>query len=159
MLADLSINYVERQILLCGFSAQRVERDYGYDLIVTTFSQGGQIEPGFIFLQVKGTNRLPRLASGRAIPWYVTRRDLNLWLDEAYPVILIVYDGRKENAYWLQVQTYILESRVPQLFAGGETISIHVPVENRLARSAIRAMARMKNRLHKRIRRGGHEHA
>ena len=92
------------------------------------------------------------------IPWYVTRRDLKLWLDEAYPVILIVYDGRKDNAYWLQVQTYILERRVPQLFAGGETISIHVPIENRLERSAIRAMARTKNRLHKRIRRGGHEH-
>ena len=29
VLADLSINHVERHVLLCGFSVDRVEHDYG----------------------------------------------------------------------------------------------------------------------------------
>ena len=36
VLADLSINHVERQVLRCGFSADRVQHDYGYDLTMAT---------------------------------------------------------------------------------------------------------------------------
>ena len=36
---------------------------------------------------------LPRLANGQTIAWGISRRDLKLWLAEAYPVILVVYDG------------------------------------------------------------------
>ena len=45
VLADLSINHVERQVLLCGFSVDRVQHDYGYDLSMATYSQGGEYEP------------------------------------------------------------------------------------------------------------------
>jgi hypothetical protein len=31
VLADRGVNYVERQVLLCGFSVNRLEHDYGYD--------------------------------------------------------------------------------------------------------------------------------
>jgi hypothetical protein len=30
VLADLSINHVERQVLLCGFSVDRVQHDYAH---------------------------------------------------------------------------------------------------------------------------------
>src|SRR6185437_14889557 len=91
VLADLSINHVERQILLCGFSVDRVQHDYGYDLTMSTYRDDtGEFEPGLIFIQVKATDRLPQLADGRTIPWLVSRRDLKLWLAEKYPVILVV---------------------------------------------------------------------
>jgi len=32
VLADLGMNHVERQVLLCGYSVDRVDQDYGYDL-------------------------------------------------------------------------------------------------------------------------------
>jgi hypothetical protein len=86
VLADLSINHVERQVLLCGFSVDRVQHDYGYDLTVATHNDAGEIEPGAVYLQVKATDRLPRLAGGATIPWLVSRRDLRLWLEEVYPV-------------------------------------------------------------------------
>ncbi len=41
VLADLSINHVERQVLLCGFSVDRVQHDYGYDLTMATYSDTG----------------------------------------------------------------------------------------------------------------------
>jgi hypothetical protein len=67
VLADLSINHVERQVLLCGFSVERTQRDYGYDLTLTSHTEEGEIEPGWIYVQVKASDRMPWLASGKEI--------------------------------------------------------------------------------------------
>jgi hypothetical protein len=37
VIADLSVNHVERFALLCGYSVQRIQPDYGVDLIVYTY--------------------------------------------------------------------------------------------------------------------------
>ena len=41
--AAQSVNYVERFVVDVGFTAQRVEADYGYDLYVSTFDENGYI--------------------------------------------------------------------------------------------------------------------
>jgi len=158
VLADLSINHVERQVLLCGFSVDRVQHDYGYDLTMATYSDTGEFEPGGVYIQVKATDRLPWLAGGNTISWPVGRRDLKLWFQETYPVILVVYDGQKDRAYWIHIQAYISDRRTPELFAGGDTISFHIPIRNRINPRAIRAIARCKNDIHKQIRGKGPEH-
>jgi hypothetical protein len=158
VLADLSINHVERQVLLCGFSVDRVQHDYGYDLSMATYGHEGEYEPGGVYIQVKATDRLPRIAGGKTISWLFSRRDLKLWLEEAYPVILVVYHGHKDRACWIHIQAYILDRRTPDLFAGGETIAVHVPIGNRLQPAAIQAIARIKNAIHKPIRGGGPKH-
>lgn len=38
VIADLGVNYVERQVLLSGFTVQRFFPDYGIDLVLTTFN-------------------------------------------------------------------------------------------------------------------------
>jgi hypothetical protein len=73
VLADLSINYVERQVLLCGFSVDRVQHDYGYDLTMTSYQTTGEIEPGPVYIQVKATDHLPWLADEQTISWLVNR--------------------------------------------------------------------------------------
>jgi hypothetical protein len=158
VLADLSVNHVERQVLLCGFSVDRIQHDYGYDLSMATYNQSGEYKPGGVYIQVKATERLPRIARGKTISWRFSRRDLKLWLEEAYPVILVVYDWENERAYWIHIQAYILDRRTPALFAGGETIAVHVPIGNRLQPEAILAIAQSKNAIHKRIRGGGPKH-
>ena len=158
VLADLSINHVERQVLRCGFSVDRVQHDYGYDLSMATYNQAGEYEPGGVYIQVKATERLPRIAGGETISWRFSRSDLKLWLEEAYPVILVVYDGQNDSAYWVHIQSYILDRRTPHLFGGGETIAVHLSIGSRLNPSAIRVIARDKNAIHKRIRGGGPKH-
>jgi hypothetical protein len=118
----------------------------------------GEIEPGAVYLQVKATDRLPRVAGGKSISWPVSRRDLKLWLDEAYPVILVVYDGPKDKGYWLYIQAYVSASRTAELFTGGETIHFHIPIANRLNQRAIRAIAQTKNEVHQQLRRKGPQH-
>jgi hypothetical protein len=157
VLADLGVNHVERQVLLCGFSVDRVQHDYGYDLSMATYNHGDEYEPGGVYFQVKATERLRRIAGGQTISWSLSRRDLKLWLEEAYPVILVVYDGQNDCAYWIHIQAYI-RGRTPELFAGGETIAVHVPIGNRLQPEAILAIAHSKNAIHKRIRGGGPKH-
>lgn len=36
IIAGLSVNYVERYVFLRGYSVERIEYDYGYDLIIFT---------------------------------------------------------------------------------------------------------------------------
>ncbi|HEV3022731.1 MAG TPA: DUF4365 domain-containing protein, partial [Pirellulales bacterium] len=86
--------------------SRRVQFDYGYDLAIFTHSRSGEVEPGLAFVQVKATDRLPLRKDGKTISWTASRRDLKLWLNETYPVILVVYDGIKDRAHWLDVQTY-----------------------------------------------------
>jgi hypothetical protein len=145
VLADLSINYVERQVLLSASTIQRMQSDYGYDLLMCTFNARGEIEPGIVYFQVKATDDLPMLADGTAVPWVVSRRDLRLWLGEAFPVILVVYDGQRDRAYWLHVQGYFADRPATDLFLAGETITVHIPASHRLNRRAVERIVQQKN--------------
>src|ERR1017187_1853198 len=147
VLADLSINCVERQVLLCGCSVQRIYSDYGYDLIMSTFNVNGEIEAGVIFFQVKATDNLPLLADGETVSWVVSRRDLLLWVSEAFPVILVVYDGRRDRAFWLHLQAYFADRPPADLFLAGKTINVHLPVTNRLNRRSVQRIVQTKNAL------------
>ncbi len=67
VLADLSANYVEKQALLCSFAAQRVQPDYGIDLMVQTFNRHGEVETGWMLFQLKATDRIKVVADGNAL--------------------------------------------------------------------------------------------
>jgi hypothetical protein len=126
LIADLAINYVERFVLLSGFALMRVQPDYGYDLLMSTYNERGEREPGAVFLQVKATDRLPLVSAGAIVSWPVSRRDLKLWLPEAYPVVLVVYDGQKDKAYWLSIHDYFADQPSAVLFAAGEWINVSI---------------------------------
>lgn len=159
VLADLSINHVERQALLCGYAVERVQHDYGYDLTLSTFNETGEFEPGSVYIQVKASDRVTRITGGKMISWPVSRRDLKLWLKETYPVILVVYDGQKERAHWTNIQVYFSERPTPELFARGETISIRIPIKSRLNPQALKTIAQYKNELSQRLLEKGPGHA
>src|SRR5262249_54094421 len=41
IVADLAVNHVERQVLLCGYTVERIAHDYGLDLILFTYTAAG----------------------------------------------------------------------------------------------------------------------
>lgn len=65
IIADLSVNHVERHILRCGWTAQRVSPDYGVDLVMATFNRRGEIENGDVRFQIKATDKVKRTAGWR----------------------------------------------------------------------------------------------
>jgi hypothetical protein len=135
VIADLGINHLERHVLLCGCTVQRVYSDYGYDLMMTTYTPEGEIEPGIVYFQVKATGDLPLRGRGN-IPWTISRRDLRLWLHETFPVILVVFAEKQNRAYWLHVQAYFADYPTAELFRAGETIRVHIPQSHRVNRRA-----------------------
>ena len=96
IIADQSINHVERFIIDEGHTAQRLTADYGYDLVMMTFDEQGYAEPGLVFFQFKASEALAR--SGENYAFDLDIRDYNLWKVERFPVILILFDATKRRS-------------------------------------------------------------
>jgi hypothetical protein len=61
VIADLGLHHVEGHVLRCGFTLQRIHSDYGYDYVMWTYYERGEIESGFAYFQIKATDHLPLL--------------------------------------------------------------------------------------------------
>ncbi len=91
---------------LQGHSAQRVQFDYGYDLVMQTFDyegdtrrKQGTYESGNVYFQFKATENLRVLEDGITAALPVARKHLELWRHELMPVILILYDATAAQTY------------------------------------------------------------
>ena len=63
---------------------------------------------------------------------------LSLWQDEWAPVILVVYDGQKDQAFWLYVQRYLDEKKVSAEDLGEQdSVTLRLPLMNRLDANAV----------------------
>lgn len=58
VIADLSVNHVERFILRCGWVPRRMNPDYGIDLYMETYNDQGEIENEGVWFQIKATDKL-----------------------------------------------------------------------------------------------------
>src|SRR5271155_3298845 len=112
VIADLSVHHVEGFILREGHTAQRLGSDYGYDLIMWTFDEQGFGEPGSIYFQFKAMEMLDQ--SRADYVYDVDIRDFNLWMVERTPVILVLFDATRRQAYWLHVQRFFQEDNARQ---------------------------------------------
>jgi hypothetical protein len=114
---------------LCGYSLERIVHDYGLDLILFTYNASRELEDGSILLQVKATERTGRVRRGQAIPFRVSRPDVQGWLRRVMPVILI--------------------EQLPgfDLLQAGETITVHLPVRQGLTPTAVRLFASFRDRV------------
>ena len=147
IIADLSVNHVERHALLCGYAVDRVAEDYGIDLILWTFASDGEIEEGQILVQLKATDNLPVLANRQTIAFSVSRADLKSWTAQTFPCILAVYDAQNDRAYWLYIQAYYQQRPEFDMVAVGETVTVHIPITNVLNEAAIQKFRRFKQQI------------
>ena len=67
------------------------------------------------------------------------------------PVVLVVYDGQKDKAYWLHMQQYLDEKNisVDDLSTEQDRVTVRIPVKNRLNRRAIEIFREIRNRVEK----------
>jgi hypothetical protein len=141
MIADLSVNHVERHALLCGFAVQRIAQDYGIDLWIATFDRSGELQNGQVRLQLKATDHLKVTADGRFVLFRVARKDLHDWLLELMPVILVVYDAQGDLAYWLYVQAHFEKLPDFDVNAAGAQLTVRIPRTNIVDQAAMRKFA------------------
>ena len=145
VIADLGVNFVERVVLLCGYTVERTTKDYGIDLMIETFDNRGEVEIGKIAVQVKATDAIAMTADSQAVQFRVLIADLKRWLFELVPPILIVYDAQAEVAYWLDVQEYARADDID--IVGVRSATLRIPVTNRWSLDAVRQLRVRKNRL------------
>lgn len=157
IIADLAVNHVERRALLCGFVVERLVHDYGIDLEVFTFNPRGEIEEGKILLQVKASDRPDIRPQSATLTFRTDRRDLVSWLNQPMPVVLIVSDVGRDSAYWLYVQSYFAKLEDFNLFTAGKTVTVQIPLGNRVNRTAMRRFARFRDRVLEQMREMIHE--
>jgi hypothetical protein len=143
IIADLSVNHVEKRVLECGWTVQRFSPDYGLDLLVTTFNRRGEIENGDVRLQIKATDSIKVVAGGNAIAVRVEWRDMVYWLNEPLPVILVIYDAKSDQAWWLDLQES-LRVQGRRTHAAAQPI-VHVPRANVLDVKAVRRFRMLRN--------------
>lgn len=145
VIADLSVNHVERLVLRCGWTVERSRHDYGIDLDMHTYTPHGEVENGKILFQLKATDALKRSADGTAISVRLEWRDLLFWVNEVEPVILILYDAQQDRAYWLYVQEYFRQIQWAKRASATTTVTVLVPAANLLDEAAIRLFARFRD--------------
>lgn len=144
IIADLSVNHVEKQVLLCGYTVERVVEDYGIDLLLSTYNDEGEVENETIKLQLKATDNLNVLQDGQTIAFSVGRADLEFWLNEVLPFILVVYDAQDDVAYWVYLQAYFQSLSDFDLRIVGETVTIHLNKANLINTDAVRQFVQFK---------------
>ena len=147
VIADLAVNYLERYALLCGYTVERRVYDYGIDLVMITYDPNGEVENGEVLFQMKATDRLRRAADGQAILFRVARADLRAWLGEPMPMFLVVYDAGADAAYWTYVQAECEKRPGLTRPHGSRTLTLRIPLAQRLRRSAVRKFAQYKDRV------------
>jgi hypothetical protein len=143
VIAELSVNHVERLILRCGWAMQRMAADYGVDLLMETFTAEGAIENGRISFQLKATDGLKVLGRRQVIPVRLEWRDVVFWLNEALPGILVIYDAVQDRAWWLHLQAHVRSEK--QQRRPPAWLTLHVPLANVLDEAAIRHFAQLRD--------------
>ncbi len=95
-------------------------------------------------MQLKATDSLAVLKDGTTIAFAVERVDLEYWLGEWLPVILIVYDAQTDIAYWVYVQAYFQSMVSFDLAKIGGTTTIHLSSVDVVDTRAMRLFAHYK---------------
>jgi Domain of unknown function (DUF4365) len=142
VIADQSVNHTERFIIDEGHTTQRLEKDYGYDLILFTFNEQGYAEPGLVWLQLKAAESLQAVGSDYVFDLDI--RDYNLWILEEFPVILILFDASRRRAFWLDIQSYIRENGNRRPKKGAKTVRVRIPRRQIVNRRGIARMRDLK---------------
>jgi hypothetical protein len=142
VIADQSVNHVERFIIDEGHTAQRLEKDYGYDLILFTYDEQGYAEPGLVWLQLKAAESLRAVNSEYTFDLDI--RDYNRWMVEEMPVILILFDASARRAYWLAIQRYFHEDATRRPKPSAKTVRVRIPKRQVVTGRAISKMRALK---------------
>jgi hypothetical protein len=156
IIASQSLNHVERFVYDKGHSAERVESDYGYDLIVSTYDSEGYVEAGFILLQLKATDHIKKIKNDTYVSFTISIKDYRLWMAEGYPVFLIVYDAIIRKAYSLYFQKYFTDDKSREPKARATTVTVRIPIADEMSEQTLDDMRVIKARFMARFARVRH---
>ena len=145
---DLSYNFVEKQALLADCIFERYNfRQYSYDGHIFTFNHKGEMEGGFIFVQVKATNNIKYSKKNEGYQLRLDKRDLDLWVSEKLPVIIVLYDAENDVAYYIEMESYFKKNRI-LLKEINKFMLVFLPRENVFTPATVKQIRILKNKIY-----------
>jgi len=142
---DLGFNHIEKQVLVARCTLQRYQPDYSYDASIHTIQRNGEVENGEIFIQLKSTDKIKFANKRKAFTYDLSKRDLELWLSNILPVILILYNAKNDKAYYLELREYFRKNRI-SLKKINKFIRVYIPPENVFNPEAVKKLRSIKNK-------------
>jgi hypothetical protein len=88
------------------------QRDYGYDAAIRTFLETGEAENGEFYIQVKATDGIKYSRKHQGYELTLEKRDLELWLSETTPVIIVLFDALRNRGFFLNLHEYFTRNRL-----------------------------------------------
>ncbi len=146
VIADISVNHTEYFVLKCGFSAERIEADYGYDLQIYCYDENGEFENGIIYLQLKATDNIEKYRRKQGFSYSFESDHLNIWINEPMPVIIVLFDAVREKAYWVYLQSFI-ESENISADSERKSFTVRFDENNIVGIEAVRKWKKYKDRI------------
>ncbi len=152
VIASQSQNYIEKFFIDKGHTATPLPHDYGTDLLVETFDINGHAENGFIRLQLKASAK-PSYSKDRTfISFKIEVEHFELWVNEEFPVFLIIYDAVAIKAYYLYLQEYFASiSQSTGKKSKGATVTVRIPFVNEFNEDTVDYMRDKKLAIQKQI--------
>ncbi len=144
IIEDLGFNYIERQILLSGCTIQRYVEDEGYDGEIHTFNEDGFYEKGYTLFQLKSTDKPNYSKTHKAFVFDLSKSDLEFWLYEKIPVLVILYDAMIDKAYFVELQDYFKKNR-SELQKVRKFVRIYIPSTDIFNKKAVQLVKQLKN--------------
>ncbi len=145
IIEDLGFNHVERQVLYAGFTVHRItHNDYGYDGLITTFNENGELESGLINFQLKSTDSVQFLDKKNAFIYDLSERDLETWLLDSNLMLFILYNAQTEIAYYLDLQSYFKETGM-KFLKKRKFIRVYISPESVFNRDAMPFIRQLKS--------------
>lgn len=146
VIEQYSVNYVELISLESGcYDVVRIRPDYGTDIQIRSTDPAGFVQGFYIPAQIKAHDRLRWRAQRRFFSESVEVKNVNAWMDELYPFLLIVYDARRNCAYWEIVQNHVQRRPVNQRRL---TYTFRIPRSNRLSSPSLKHIRGLAKRAH-----------
>lgn len=144
VIASQSHNYIEKFFIDKGHTVARPPEDYGTDVMVNTFDQNGYAENGDIRLQLKGRSKFTYSKNGSHIRFQIEAKHYDLWLNEPYPIFLVLYDASKIIAYYLYLQECFTAGFARKPRAKATWMTVRVPVANAFTEQTVDYMRERK---------------
>jgi hypothetical protein len=109
-----------------------------------TYDAHGYIESGLVYIQLKATDNIKESVDGNAWDFRMEIAHYNAWTSETLPVFLVLYDAQRQRAYFLYVQRYFEENASRRPRAGAQSVTVHIPKNQRFSRNTVRYMRNRK---------------
>lgn len=135
VVADLAVEQVGAGISQLGWAWERVQQDYGEDILVQPVFDG-DVEPFKIWLQVKGTDCIAtyRNKDRRSYSYSFSIGHLMKWLRSTDLHILVLWDVKKRRGYFGQPSS--AGSAWDLTFKPGESATVRFRAKDRLTKEA-----------------------